>query len=992
MRTSPAPLAALRACVALAALFHDVGKATCLFQSKLRASHPIADAVRHEVMSLYVFDEAVALAGDQATDRAALARLERLTASDVDQIFDRAGARGLDLHIRARERENARVPFRAGALDDTAPERELVRAVALLIISHHRLYEGSNTGRPFAHRHVNVEAPVTLADFACADGERPWHEPAWLSDVHRAAADLGGQFDERLAGAELTGVYAIGRTALMLGDHIGSADKRISTSWSGILANTVRVDNERMPADDLGLHLARVTHAADQTFAALTDMKDAYPSVAPDALPPAIANPQAPAVAGPRFAWQGTAAQIAHDSLQEHPGAGFFACLLAATGTGKTRGAPAVLAAACRADPDPARRRLRYNLALGLRTLARQSGREYVRDLGFRPDQVAILAGGVQLGSDDAEASGSENRDLPPGVEVSHPDGALDDAPVTLPEIIQRAVAASRAPGAFHRLVATPILSATIDHFMPAADGRRGSHLPAMIRVATSDLVIDEVDLFDPEDLAAIGRLVFLSASFGRRVIVMSASVNDEIATALFQAYRAGWSSYSATFDQVDQVVALIASDAPDIMSTGLVRDALGFRLAFGQICAAMCERIAEQTPLRRLQPVAEPDFRTDWCAAISGTAAGLHDALAFDLDGLQVSVGLVRLSNISRCITLFRALAAAPPRPGVLVRLMCLHARFPFAGRLARERMLQEMLTRKGGPGRQEIGLRTVLDRLGILEQARSGGYTSVQIIVVASPVIETGNDLDFDWGIIEPSSTRAILQTCGRVFRHRGGRPAHPNVAVLPSTIAGLTGAPRGRAYCWPGVESLQAEGIRRIVLPSVHVADLIDVSRLENGIDARMILSAEASQDALVVSERRLERSYLADDAQFGPHQFSARESRRFDAIFPIKRRFRREDEASVCLFMSADADYECRLHWSLRIGEVTVVTIVTAGQPIIYANHAGPLSAFDPIAVARSLASSMTGSLAFKNEALLGCDVRERLIETLTYEEQTGFASD
>lgn len=985
--TAPAPLAALQACVRIAALFHDIGKATRLFQTKLRASEPVSDAVRHEVISLYAWDEAVGLAGDGATDGAVLQHLKHLAAGNVDQLFERAGARALDLHTRCRGRPEGRAAFLAAALDDAATERKLVRAIALLIISHHRLHEGSNTGRALAHKHVNTAAAVALADFACAEGDRPWHEPAWLSDVHRAARDLGDQVEGQV-GAELPGVYAIGRTALMLGDHIGSADKQASPSWSGILANTVRANDARMPADALDLHLARVTHAADQTFVALTDLKDAYPSIAPDAVPGVIANPQA--LPGSRFAWQGVAAQLAHDCLQAHPGAGFFGCLLAATGTGKTRGAPAVLAAACRADPDPARQGLRYNLALGLRTLARQSGLEYVRDLRFEPHQVAILAGGVQLEPEDAEASGSENRDLPPGVDVSHPGGDLD-APVALPDIIRRAVAASRAPGAFARLVATPILSATIDHFMPAADGRRGSHLPAMIRVATSDLVIDEVDLFDPEDLAAIGRLVFLSASFGRRVIIMSASVNDEIAAALFAAYRAGWSSYGAAFNRPDRVVALIASDAPDIMAAALVPDAQSFRLAFRETCAALCVRIAEQTPLRRLYAIAEPAFRTDWCAAIGETAAALHEAHAVPLDGIKVSVGLVRLSNISRCITLFRALAAAPPRPGVLVRLMCLHSRFPFAGRFAREQMLQEMLTRKGGPGQDSAGLRTVLDRLGILQEVRSGGYKSVQVLIVTSPVIETGNDLDFDYAIIEPSSTRAVLQTAGRVFRHRTGTPEQPNIVVLPSTITGLTGAPRGRAYRYPGVESPQVEGIRHIVLPSVNVADLIALPRLRDGIDARMILSEHASRDALVAAERRLERSYLADDAQFGPHQFSTLERRRFDAIFPIKRIFRRDDETIIRVFMSTDIDWERRTHWSLRRGDAMIAITIAAAAGLNYSDHVGPLACFNPIEVGRSLAQIMTGSLALQNDLLLGCDVRERFIATCAYDEQIGFAS-
>jgi CRISPR-associated endonuclease/helicase Cas3 len=64
-------------------------------------------------------------------------------------------------------------------------------------------------------------------------------------------------------------------------------------------------------------------------------------------------------------------------------------------------------------------------------------------------------------------------------------------------------------------------------------------------------------------------------------------------------------------------------------------------------------------------------------------------------------------------------------------------------------ETLLKEMLTRKGGPGKEDLGLTMALKRLGVLQDARSGGYSSVLVLIVSSPVIETGNDLDFDFAI---------------------------------------------------------------------------------------------------------------------------------------------------------------------------------------------------------------------------------------------------
>lgn len=40
---------------------------------------------------------------------------------------------------------------------------------------------------------------------------------------------------------------------------------------------------------------------------------------------------------------------------------------------------------------------------------------------------------------------------------------------------------------------------------------------------------------------------------------------------------------------------------------------------------------------------------------------------------------------------------------------------------------------------------------------------------IVVATPLEEAGRDHDFDWAVIDPSSAQSIVQTSGRVNRHR-------------------------------------------------------------------------------------------------------------------------------------------------------------------------------------------------------------------------------
>ena len=88
--------------------------------------------------------------------------------------------------------------------------------------------------------------------------------------------------------------------------------------------------------------------------------------------------------------------------------------------------------------------------------------------------------------------------------------------------------------------------------------------------------------------------------------------------------------------------------------------------------------------------------------------------------------------------------------------------------------------------------------------ERAEKIGARDIEIVVISSPVIETGNDMDFDYAVLDPSSVRSIIQAAGRVRRHRSAEGGHPNVLILGrSPIAMQDGSLR-----MPGVETKPAD----------------------------------------------------------------------------------------------------------------------------------------------------------------------------------------
>jgi CRISPR-associated endonuclease/helicase Cas3 len=789
----------------VAALWHDLGKATRLFQDKLRralkpGAKPEADAVRHELFSAVAWD---CLVSGRTSDEDVVALLRGLTPETIDQACRDAAERLRRLHAIASTAEA--VPLSLGF---AVREGTIAYAVGMLVLTHHRLPSADPNHLDLtAERHVNAGATLEPQQLEIAPGSRFWHEGPWLSALRRAADGLRPG-----SGAPCLDLAL--RAALMFADHLGSALKQArdpaAIGRNEHLGNTL----DGRPADDLDTHVARVLERVPGCYDMLHRHRERYPALDVEQVPLGLMHPRP---APETFAWQARTAEAARALCGGGEG-GFFACLLAGTGTGKTRGAPTILTAAAFADARPERRYLRMTLGLGLVSLASQGAQDYVDDLGFDAGDVAVLVGQPPVRfSEEAqagnEADGSESAHaLPSWIEVERATGGAPpegderepdwlrrlsfDTDRGLPATLALALehAGNRAAAA-RRLVLSPLVVGTIDHLMAAASPAGSRFLFPALRVLTADLILDEIDQYDPEDLAAIGRLVFQAGAGGRRVVVMSATLTDDLARALHAAYRAGWAAHAAATGAADHVHVLCAGDAPGSCATNGTGEA--FEPVFARCRDAVLARLASAQPRRRTEILLPVEGWDELVDQVDRACATLHDANATEIEGFRVSVGFVRITRIRHAA----ALAVQLPAGSVGGRLrlkLCLHSRFPRLHRAYMERMLKKALTRKGPD--PHAGLRDLCRQEKVFERARAFGCREVEIVVVCSPVIETGNDLDFDWAIIDPVSLRAVVQAAGRVWRHRRRDRDGPNVMLLGRSLVAMSDGALSR----PGVET--------------------------------------------------------------------------------------------------------------------------------------------------------------------------------------------
>lgn len=911
---SPSQITAA-AIVRIAALFHDLGKATVLFQGKLlRALNggvSESDAVRHELHSAVVWDILFGAKSDEDL-------CEALKTLCVDLIDD---ACRCAIPVLCNMHRN---PIGLMDLSFLSNEGSQSHAIGQLILTHHRLPQGNTDDvEALVTRHVNPISALKPDDLEIAKGTPFWHEAWWRTALVEEASRL-------TPSAPISSLDIALRASVMFADHLGSAAKSPSRTMPDHLANTVDASpgsKGKVAADSLSQHVKRVYARTRGSFDLLHRYRDRFPAISEGQVPIDIMHPTPSD--DPRFNWQSEAAQTAKSLCANNEG-GFFACLMAGTGTGKTRGAPTILAAAAMSDARPERRYLRMNLALGLRVLATQSAREYVDDLGFRDADVGVLIGQAPLDFDDLQQNNMDGSEsliaLPEWLQVESVKGAIPregsegevnwlrslsyDSDRGLPAFCEMILdaAGKRAPVG-RRLITPPVMIGTIDHLMGVASPVNARFLIQSIRVMTSDLILDEIDQFDGEDIAAIGRLVFQTGAAGRRVIIMSATLTPDIAEALYIAYQKGWENFASSRSISKHVNLLCAGDAPGSCFTNEggrhISDVL-------KLCRdEIIKGISASPALRRGEILPVVDSWNELVQQVDDGCRRMHDINAESIGGFNISVGLVKMTRISHTTAMACRL---PPgdESGRFRVVICLHAAFPRLHRSWIETKLKRALTRKGSD--PDRGVMDLCISQNIFKRAEALKRRDIEIIVVASPVIETGNDLDFDYAILDPISMRSIIQASGRVRRHRPAKGSEPNILIFGRSPVAM----QGGTLSQPGVETQPAAETKvvRVSLDDFkgrHVTDLcgdetfatISAASLISGVGMVPLRDAEATLRGRMINPE--------PSAPLGKYVTQIRS--RLTLAPTRKRKFRRSDTRSIDYMLIGDKLSDAQWHVDL-----------------------------------------------------------------------------
>lgn len=783
---------AIAVIASIAGLFHDFGKANKLFQMKLtRARNTSSEPFRHEWISVLLFKNFVG----KSTDQEWLQRLSQITRNDEEALLNNFSSNLADL----KKNPLLNLP-------------DVAKFIAWLILSHHRLPEHDADNEPRCESEY-IEGWKESLRFSAV-----WNSPnceksnekeisqnvnfpngtpllskTWCFSARKAATRAlrsynqinRNWFNDRFS-------MHLMRAVLMMSDHFysaGDAKENHQDDDYHAFANTSKgCLKQKLDEHNIGVALnafliGKAVPKLRETLPAIFRQKEFKKR-----------NKNA------KFTWQDEAYDLAYSLKEKSYEDGFFGINLASTGSGKT-----IANARIMYGLSDEKKGCRFSVALGLRVLTLQTAHSLKEKLLIRDDDLAMMIGSKEFqqlhdhkkGHLERNETGSESSEEL----IDEEDFPIYDGSVDYGFMSRWLIKSPK----LHKMISSPILVSTIDYLISATEGcRGGKQIAPILRLLTSDLVLDEPDDFDVADLPALSRLVNFAGVFGSRVLLSSATLPPSIVQALFDAYAAGRKIFNQACRKpnTDSKICCAWFNEFEVTSSEH-SDTKSYVMAHTEFIKKHLSHLEQKPVLRKAalvsvkpQSKSGSDVTEAVAKSISKSIYDLHD-LHHQIDpgtNKHISFGLVRMANINPLVSVVQKILSDSAQPNYCIHYCVYHSRFPLLIRSKIEEILDSTLSRHD-PNKiwQNPEVRSSISGKNELHHV---------FVVFATSVAEVGRDHDYDWAIAEPSSLRSIIQLAGRVQRHRYLPPTEPNLHILQNNIKGLKGLEV--AYSAPGFES--------------------------------------------------------------------------------------------------------------------------------------------------------------------------------------------
>ncbi len=764
----------------LAGYTHDLGKATVLFQAKLKGvnNFPVQDPIRHEWVSAIILERII-------------------NGATVTNAFE-----ALEWSEHSAKEWN---PFHK-----TLGLKDKYDALLYAVGTHHGLMGTTKNSQNIPMNKLPFNLMRTDFYFKGIDADHPFHNAP--GEYYRVAGHLNKQLRSKIENRAsrfkfeqsndpqyLRAVAIISRVNLIMADHTVSS-RRTECIGSNLYANTKSNTNGngRSLDQSLDYHLNNVGDKAND-FAYL-NQSTVWPGL-PQHNVDMIMVPSDP---NSRFHWQNDATDVLI-SARNRSDAPALVMNVAGTGAGKTRMNAKALAALNQ------RQELRITTALGLRTLTLQTANAYRKELSISKNDLTCIIGDRVI-----KKLNKSNID-------DNPDELVFDVTYNssnyIPEYLDEYCQIAKNSKA---LLSPPVLVSTIDYIIAAGEPhKQGHHVLASLRLMNSDLIIDEIDDYSPNSFFAVLRLVEMAAMYGANVVTSSATLPFPMAEQLTRVFASGaamWSKLrhkqksefiSVIIDNYQQPKVIISDNYQDSYKAYCKSNRDALKLMKGQK-TKVAEIIAKTS-----SNIDEAFTEIKDCCEI------MHHRHSWEYKntGIKISFGLIRVGFIKNIYALANYLANYLDKEFKDAYIGTYHSDEFTIQRFMKEKILDRILDRKNGNSN--------IENCEYIESLiQKSNSKEIRFIVIASPVEEVGRDHDFDWGILEPSSARSLVQTAGRINRHRFHKICKPNIAILDKSFSCFNGDCDSEVHY--GLMGFETEDDR---FPSHSLSEIINLDILND-----------------------------------------------------------------------------------------------------------------------------------------------------------------
>lgn len=733
----------------ISALFHDIGKSNLHFQNKLKVGGMVADYFRHEYIS-YLFFYSIIKYTNLKNEKDIFIKL-----SNTSYLLE-----AIDFAINNTSKElnknSPKIPLTSYKDFEKNP---LLYSISFLILSHHRMLDlkGDALDSKSLINELNNNdnkmgiikdnKSLTLKDVFITK-ENVLNE---LSELFKAISTHN--YDKDIIQRQCSTILKL---SFLLSDRYGSTlSKENNYNPNCIYAKSFHNDDSFIMGDTLEEHSLNVKDSCNyfnNLILNISNVKKPYfeKSNKLKSIESSDIDKES------KFYWQKDVVNKIKSSKNIKNNYAFIVNS-AGTGSGKTI-ANALIASNISFDS-------RFTYALGLRSLTLQTNNEFVKELGINNKDLAMLIGD-SLSKTLYEIDDSEENDDSLNYFIVDNEYAFFDKKLKC--ILKEKDKI---------LINHPLVVCTTDQIVGTANMSRSKFISSTLRLMTSDLILDEVDSYSDTDFVVLCKLAYRVGCFGRKIILSSATIPQNLCKAMFESYLKGCEFNSKLHNKELNINCGLFCE--DFESNMLVEtnNKEKFIEQYSIFNNNLINYLNNKKAKRKGEvfDINDESVESSYDSIIDKSIE-LHKNNNTIVDGVSVSVGFVRFNRIYDSIMFASHLMN---KEDLNIKTLSYHSKHMLIVSNYYDNKLKEILTRKD----DEFKKNEIIKEL--VNDAKKSNLKDVMILISSTSIVEVGRDFCFDYAIAELSSLRSLVQLSGRVLRHRDKEVKNVNIAITNKPI---------------------------------------------------------------------------------------------------------------------------------------------------------------------------------------------------------------